>query len=299
VQVHHCKARFDADHLAGTKLTDAHYDVVLGGDEPCDVFKPDGSPLVKYRPRWFSEDLCRAVLPACRKAATVTTNRGYATGTESEAEGKTVTVRKRQRKSDGTISNTNIADPVNSGIVGYFDRTPRFPFCRQTSFIISEAAAWKRFLPYIERADEGFREFMPDRWGVQRDYASRTAADWVIPQSTFTTVTVNKNFQTATHKDAGDLHSGFGVMSCLRNDRYDGAYLVFPSYRVALDFAHGSLCLADVHEWHSNTSFTQMRPGYERITLIFYYREKMIHCKSAVEEVEWAKNRKPGEPMTK
>lgn len=306
MKVHHCKTKFDADHLAGTKLTEAHYDVVLGGDEPCDVFKPDGSPLVKYRPRWFSGELCRAVLPACRKAAVETDQRGLAAGDLKGAklrsrdtinrveQGKTTL---RAIKTDGTVSNTSRAGLVNSGIIGYFDRSARYPFCRQTSFVISEAASWKRFLPYIERADEGFREFMPDRWAAQREYASRTAADWVIPQSTFTTVTVNKNFQTATHKDAGDLQAGFGVMSCLRNEKYDGAYLVFPAYRVAVDYAHGCLCLADVHEWHSNTPFTRMRLGYERITLVFYYREKMIHCKSAREEVEWAKNRKRGEHL--
>jgi hypothetical protein len=296
--VHHCKERFDADYLAGKKLDESHYDHVLGGDEPCDVFKPDGTPLIKYRPRWFSEELCRSVRPACRKAATVTVNRGYAAGGEPSGDsGMAVTVRRRLRKSDGTVSNTNIADPVNSGIVGFFDRTPRYPFCRQTSFIISEAASWKRFLPYIERADEGFRELMPERWAAQREFASRTASDWVIPQSTFTTVTVNKNFQTATHKDAGDLACGFGVMSCLRNDKYDGAYLVFPAYRVAVNFAHGCLCLADVHEWHSNSPFTRMRLGHERITMVFYYREKMIHCKSARDEIAWAKNRKRGESL--
>lgn len=302
--VHHCKAKFDADHLAGTKLTGADYDVVLGGDEPCDIFKPDGSPLVKYRPRWFSGELCLAVIPACRKAVRTTFNRGMAAGNLDQTEsidGKTVgqksATRFRAIKRDGTLSHINYAAGVDSGIVGFFDRSGRLPFCRQTSFVIQEAAAWQRFLPYIERADEGFREFMPDRWAAQREYASRTASDWVIPQSTFTTVTVNKNFQTATHKDAGDLHAGFGVMSCLRNEKYDGAYLVFPSYRVAVNFAHGCLCLADVHEWHSNTPFTRMRVGYERITLVFYYREKMIHCKSAREEVEWAKNRKRGEPM--
>lgn len=304
MQLHHCKAKFDADHLAGTKLNESHYDVLLGGDEPCDVFKPDGTPLVKYRPRWFSEELCRAVLPACRKAAAPTTNRGMAAGSFGEGSvltrpvGKKTTTRYRALKADGTLSNTNYAAEVNSGVVGYFDRSARFPFCRQTSFVISEAASWKRFLPYIERADEGFREFMPDRWAAQRNYASRTASDWVIPQSTFTTVTVNKNFQTATHKDAGDLHSGFGVMSCLRNDKYDGAYLVFPAYRVAVDYGHGCLCLADVHEWHSNTGFKRMRVGYERITLVFYYREKMIHCKSAREEVEWAKNRQRGQSLS-
>jgi hypothetical protein len=304
VKVHHCRERYDADYLAGRKLDESHFDVLLGGSEPCDVFKPDGTPLVKYRPGWFSDALCRSVLPACRKAAQPTTNRGMAAGIPGDGDtkigrvvGEASGTRFRAIKQDGTLSNTNHAAEVDSGIVGYFDRSARFPFCRQTSFLISQAAEWRRFLPYIERADEGFREFMPDRWEAQREYASRTASDWVIPQSTFTTVTVNKNFQTATHKDAGDLACGFGVMSCLRNDKYDGAYLVFPAYRVAVDYAHGCLCLADVHEWHSNTGFKKMRVGYERITLVFYYREKMIHCKSARAEVDWAKNRRRGEGL--
>lgn len=294
MQILHCKAKSSVDHLAGLKLSEADYDIVLGGDEPCDVFKPDGSPLVKYRPRWFSEKLCQSVLPACRKAARETLNRGTAAGVWEETGSATVKVMKK----DGTVSNTAQAQKVKSGIIGFFDRSVRYPFCRQTSFIISEVASWKRFLPYIERADEGFREFMPDRWAAQKEYANRTALDWVIPQSTFTTVTVNKNFQTATHKDAGDLQAGFGVMSCLRNNQYSGAYLVFPAYRVAIDYGQGCLCLADVHEWHGNTPFTQMRLGYERITLVFYYREKMIHCKSAAEEVDWAKSRKRGESLS-
>lgn len=292
MQVHRCEAEFDADHLAGMKLDESHYDVLIGGDEPCDVFKPDGSPLLKYRPGWFSDALCKSALPSCRKAARDSRNRGTAAGKREDGKAS-----ERFVKKDGTVSNTSVARPVSSGIVGFFDRSARFPFCRQTSFVIQEAASWKRFLPYIERADEGFREFMPDRWSTQKEYADRTATDWVIPQSTFTTVTVNKNFQTATHKDAGDLHAGFGVMSCLRNDKYEGAYLVFPAYRVAVDYGHGCLCLADVHEWHSNTSFKRMRIGYERITLVFYYREKMINCNPAGEEVERAKNRKRGESL--
>lgn len=301
MRVHRCKERFDADHLAGTKLDGSHYDHLLGGDEPCDVYKPDGTPLVKYRPGWFGAELCRAVLPACRKAAVVSDQRGMAAGRlsgegarivhEVAVAGKNTF---RQRKSDGTVSNTTRAAQVNSGIIGYFDRSARFPFCRQTSFVIKDAAAWHKFLPYIVRADEGFKEFMPERWAAQQEFASRTASDWVIPQSSFTTVTVNRNFQTATHKDAGDLNSGFGVMSCLRNDLYGGAFLVFPAFRVAVNFGHGSLCLADVHEWHSNTGFTGMRAGYERITMVFYYREKMINCKAARDEVAWAKNRSRG-----
>jgi len=303
--VHYCEKQINVDELAGSKLNESHFDTLLGGEEDCDIFKPDGSPLIKYRAGWFTNELCKAVIPACRKAAVKTNNRGMAAGDLQEVHlgtnrpiDKLSKTHFRTIKRDGRTSNTKQGGEVASGIVGYFERTARFPFCRQTSFLISQAAAWKRFLPYIERADEGFKTFMPERWRAQYDYAQQTAVDWVIPQSTFTTVTVNRNFQTATHKDAGDLSQGFGVMSCLRNDKYQGAYLVFPAYRVAIDYAHGCLCLADVHEWHSNTDFKHMRIGYERITLVFYYREKMIHCKKADEEVVWAKNRKRGERMT-
>lgn len=300
---HRCLEKHDVDHLGGTKLDRSNYDVLLGGNEPCDIYKPDGSPLVKYRPGWFSKELCASVLPACRRAAKVTDQRGMAAGDLTKAklrskdqdiQGPASKILLRAIKRDGTVSNTSRGGMVNSGIIGYFDRSARYPYCRQTSFVISEAASWKKFLPYIVRADEGFKEFMPERYAIQKEYANNTAKDWVIEESAFTTVTVNKNFQTATHKDAGDLSAGFGVMSCLRNDRYEGAYLVFPAYRVAVDYAHGSLCLADVHEWHSNTPFERMKLGFERITMVFYYREKMIKCGASTEEVNRVKNSQRG-----
>jgi hypothetical protein len=306
VKVIHLRDKIDADHLSGAKIDESHYDVLLGGEEPCDIFKPDGTPLVKYRPHWFDDSLVRSVLPVCRKAATLNDNRGTAAGDIALTPVRNSDVvgwqsgkgnHYKEVKRDGTLSKTTRGGLVHSGIVGYFDRSARFPFCRQTSFLIHQAAKWRQFLPYIQRADEGFREFMPERWQVQREFADRTAKDWVIPESTFTTVTVNKNFQTAVHKDAGDLHAGFGVMSCLRNDKYDGGFLCFPAFRVAVSMGNGCLCLADVHEWHGNTPLKNLRVGHERVTLVFYYREHMINCKAAAEEVEWAKNRKRGEPL--
>lgn len=291
MQVYTCTTKTDVDHLAGVPLDESHYDLLVGGDEAADVFKPDGTPLLRYRPGWFDADLCKSVTPACRKAATPTQNRGTAAGDMDKSP------EKFKRARDGKPSNTKRIRPVKSGIVGYFDRSVRTPYCRQTQFLIKSASLWSRFLPYIVKADEGLRELMPDRWTAQREFADRTAADWLIPESTFTTVTVNRNFATATHKDAGDLKAGFGVMSCLRNDKYQGAYLCFPAYRVAVDLGHGCLCLADVHEWHGNTGFKQIKAGYERITLVFYYREKMIRCLPAAEEVAWAKNRRRGEPL--
>jgi len=292
--------------LQGEKIDESYYDLLIPEDQPADVFKPDGTPLLKYRPSWFPGDMVESVLPTCRKAATLNDNRGTAAGDIALTPVRNADVvgwnsdkgnHYKEVKRDGTLSKTTRGGLVHSGIIGYFDRSARFPFCRQTAFLIHQAAKWKRFLPYIRRADEGFREFMPDRWAVQREWAAKTANDWVIPESTFTTVTVNKNFQTAVHKDAGDLHAGFGVMSCLRNDKYEGGCLCFPEYRVAVSMGSGCLCLADVHEWHGNTPLRNLRVGYERITLVFYYREHMIHCKSAREEEDWVKRRKQGEKL--
>lgn len=305
---HHCKAKIEKGDLQGAKIDESFYDLLIPGDEAADVFKPDGTPLLKYRPNWFSPELVKGVLPTCRKAATLNDNRGTAAGDIAVTPVRNADVvgwnsekgnHYKEIKKDGTLSKTTRGGLVYSGIIGYFDRSARFPFCRQTAFLIHQAAKWKKFLPYIKRADEGFREFMPDRWAVQREWANRTASDWVIPESTFTTVTVNRNFQTAVHKDAGDLHDGFGVMSCLRNDKYEGGHLCFPEYRVAVSMRNGCLCLADVHEWHGNTPLRNLKVGYERITLVFYYREHMIHCKSAQEEEDWVKHRKQGEPLRK
>lgn len=303
---HHCTTKVDCGDLQGEKIDESYYDLLIPEDIPADVFKPDGTPLLKYRPSWFGSELAKSVLPTCRRAATLNDNRGTAAGDIALTPVRNPNVvgwnsdrgnHYKEVKRDGTLSKTTRGGLVYSGIIGYFDRSARFPFCRQTAFLIHQAAKWKKFLPYIQRADAGFKEFMPDRWQAQRDWASRTASDWIIPESTFTTVTVNRNFQTAVHKDAGDLHDGFGVMSCLRNDKYEGGYLCFPEYRVAVSMGNGCLCLADVHEWHGNTPLRNLRVGYERITLVFYYREHMIHCKSAKEEEQWVKHRKAGEPL--
>jgi hypothetical protein len=306
MQVHRCQVNEDAGAMAGLRLDHRHFDFVFGGDVACDVIKPDGTFLLRYRPGWFSDALCNQVGEVCRSAAVETDQRGLAAGDltyaridkkDSSPEQNKKKVSIKALKKDGTISNTFSSGVVKSGVVGFFDRTARYPFCRQTAFLIKNAAKWMRFQDFIIRADDGFRELMPERWQKQSEAAEKTHSDWVIPQSTFTTVTVNKNFQTAVHKDAGDLKEGFGVMACLRNEKYSGAYLVFPAFRVAVDFGHGSLCVADVHEWHGNSGFEAMKAGYERITCVFYYREKMLSCLSAEAEIDRVKNRTKGDPL--
>ena len=131
---------------------------------------------------------------------------------------------------------------------------------------------------------------MPERHAFQKDYAERTSSDFLIPGTAFTTVTVNRNWQTAVHRDKGDLKGGFGCMTAFSAGQYDGCYLIFPQYRVAVNMRSGDVCLADVHEWHGNSPIRRNTKFYERVSLVLYYREKMAQCGSAQEELERAKN---------
>lgn len=313
------------ERFAATLLTDSDYDLVVQDDAL--VLKPDGSPLLIYRKNVIPAEYCKAAFPNLRQAALEhdSSNRGMASGKgkiEGADVGSTSDTRVRVKKADGSLSNTNRAlmsdvvgkelkrvggkllmqqsdgsyvqreaRDVNSAIVGFVDSNPRFPYCRLTAFNINHPEMFNASLPLIRRVNDVFREALPERWQNQKRIVEQSSPDFYISGTVFTTITVNLNFQTAVHKDAGDLKEGFGVMAALRAGHYEGCYTCFPKYRVAVDMQTGGVCLADVHEWHGNTP-VKAKSRYERISLIFYYREKIKNCGSADEELMRAKANK-------
>lgn len=292
------------DLLAGTFLDPSHYDHLVSGED-VDVIKPSGHPLAIFRSNVLSRKICLAARPALRKAPAASQNRGMAAGGVKEDELYLLGNRfvkqgavkggtdKRYRpvKADGTVSNTSYARPVESGIIGYFDRYPRIPYCRQTAFNINHPELFEAARPYIETIDAVFKREAPERYAAQLKVVQETSSDFFISGTAFTTITVNRNWQTAVHKDQGDYRRGFGVMAVLEGPKkkghYEGCFLCFPKYRVAVDMRMGDVLLADVHEWHGNTPLVG-HGEYERISCVFYYREGMRECGSATEEMERA-----------
>jgi hypothetical protein len=293
----------EAEALGGTLLGDDAYDLLIAED--CDVYKPNGEPLIKFRRAVLPVGVCKAGYEALREAATETDNRGFAGGEvapelvrNADAIGRRTRVRYNEKRTDGALSNVQRANIVNSGIVGYFDRNPRFPYCRLTAFNLADNG--ERFaaaMPFVLAVDRVFREAAPDRYTAQRAIVEQTSPDFYIHGTVFTTITVNKNWQTAVHKDVGDYKPGFGVMSALRAGHYPGCSLWWPAFRVAVDMQTGDVCLADVHEWHGNTPLCGTPGRYERVSCVFYYRQSMIDCGSATEELARAKRRRQGEPL--
>jgi hypothetical protein len=280
----------DADKLGGNLLTDSHYDTLIRED--ADVYKPDGSPLLKYRANALSAAVCVDAMDSLREAASPSRNRGMAAGAANpdfgvQSSGKST--RFKPVRAGGFVSNTSEAREVLSGIIGFFDRSARMPFCRTTAYNLENGEKFAASLPFIREVDSVFRRDMPERYAAQSAKIAATHPEFVINGTAFTTITVNKNWQTAVHKDAGDLPEGFGVLSVLRRGRFDGCFLCFPKYRVAVDLQTRGVLLADVHEWHGNTPLRGKTGTYERISCVFYYRGRMADCGSPTEETERAK----------
>jgi len=177
---------------------------------------------------------------------------------------------------DTFISDTSYANPVESGVAGYFGRYPRIPYGRATSYTAHNYDKFQLSFPFLQKLSLSFYEMLPNRFANQLECAKKLDPEFVIPGTVFTTITVNKNFRTAAHRDAGDLNSGFSNLSVVaKNKNYQGGYLILPEIRAAVNLRPGDLLLVNNHEYiHGNTPITG--DDHERISLVCYFREDML-----------------------
>lgn len=268
--------------VKGRILTDDHYDVLLTG--ACKVLMPGGAkPLAIFLPGAVKEEMDASydVLHTIRGR---TDNRGLASGTE------------RVR---GNGVNRTRARGIQSSILGAFDPAGAQQYCRLTSFTARQNGAWRELFPLFQAVARQFQQEVPERYKNQVQYAAQTEDDWLIPDTPFTTITVNNTYPTGAHTDKGDLDEGFSCLATARRGDWKGGKLVFPEWRIAVDMQDGDLLLMDAHQWHGNTAIrcscddkqeliTLGEPckgcGAERISVVHYYRTKMRQCGSLEEE---------------
>lgn len=171
------------------------------------------------------------------------------------------------------ISNTTYAEPVFSGIAGSFGRYPRIPFKRLTSYTERNQEIYEKSFPYLRRLDQEFRKLLPTRYAEQRRASDLVDPKFMISDTVFTTLTVNKCFRTAMHRDAGDLEAGFSNLTAIGN--WKGAYLVLPEIKAAVNLRPSDLLLVANHSYiHGNTEFEG--DDNLRMSIVAYFREDML-----------------------
>ena len=299
----------------GHFFDESHFDTII--KEDCDVYILDDNKeqklLLSFRKNVIKPSLCCKAYNALEKEAQKQhNNRGSAAGLLNTKKlpkyVKKTTSKSKFRSyyigSDGKTKKDHISNYVKSGIIGYFDRYDRNVFnksngkktskksipnipCRTTKFTKEQVSKWKETIPLIKRANTLFKNMAPNQHSMQLKRAKKTPK-FQIKNTAFSTITINYNYRTGTHKDRGDLEEGFGNLIVLEksechpgNDAYEGGYLGFPQYKVAVDVRNGDFLAMDVHQWHCNTKITPKVKGkknYGRLSLVCYLRKNMIKC---------------------
>jgi len=285
--------REDAEEsFVGRMLTEDDFSVLLTGDAV--VYKPNGEKLCALIKGGIPEDVIAAATPALHSLKSWKTD-NRATYTASAA--------KRTRvNSDGTLDRQMRAEKVSSAIVGYYNRTGRHPFCRETAFTAHHVEKWETVVPLAQAVDKLFKRHAPMQHHRQAERAAQCRHEYIIPGTTFSTLTVNNTVRAGCHTDRGDFKPGMGCISAIRIGCWTGHFLVFPEYGVAADLQDGDLLLFDSHAMHGNTPMRALAAGEctcdgdhvddvvtERISIVYYLREKMIECGPPEMEAERAK----------
>ena len=192
------------------------------------------------------------------------------------------------KKLDGTTSKTTQLPPhlaPLTSIGGYLDRQSRVPYAHATMLCRDQPDKWKEMLPFIRSVDAIFKEYAPRYYEIQRSVAQEIPHDWVIGDTAFSTITMNKNFSIQYHTDKNDLKEGLGVMSCLFLGEFQNGELVLPRYKAALKLKHRDVVLFNVHEIHGVVPIKGAWGRFNRITVVHYLRENLLRCGDAAHEV--------------
>ena len=305
----------------GTFFDTKDYDTII--KEDCDVYGIDENGnkklLLKLRKNVIPNSVCINAYQSLEKEAKhLNGNRGAAAGKVNlnklpKYVGEIVKRDKYRvfyKSPDGTLRKDNVSNLVRSNIIGYYDMPDRnklaiykkmgkeAPKCRQTAFTRDKVEEWKNAIPIIEEGDRQFKKLLPKRHLNQYQVAKQTH-NFQVKDTAYSTVTINYNYRSACHKDAGDFDEGFGNLMVLEKDKccsanniqdvytYEGGYLGFPKYGVCVDVRQGDYLAMNVHEWHCNCKMIcgcfkkekcKNKDHFGRLSLVCYLRKGMIKC---------------------
>ena len=303
--------------LEGTYFDESYFDLIIKEDS--DVYRIDEQGnrhlLLKIRKNVIPKNICAKTFHALiEEAKKPHTNRGAAAGLltkrklpkyvkEIVQKGK---FRAKYIGHNDRVRKDDISNISHSSIIGFYDQMDRNYYrrltqkknkeikvipCRMTKFTKEEPEKWNQTLDFFKTIDKQFKKLVPEAHQKQQSQASITP-DFQILDTAFSTATINYNWQTALHRDAGDFEGGFGNLVILEDpkktrQKWSGGYLGFPEYKIAVDVRNGDFLAMDVHQWHVNTPLipeeknkdkNKNQEDYARLSIVSYLRKNMIKC---------------------
>tara|TARA_R110000851_G_scaffold207109_1_gene359095 strand:- start:1444 stop:3060 length:1617 start_codon:yes stop_codon:yes gene_type:complete len=309
-----CLSNDECDKFKGLYLGSDSYETII--DEDCD-YLCEGVPIFKFRKKPFHQETLNVAWDNCKYMAVASRGRGAAAG---PIDPESVYWKKRDiskidkwsakymvkdkktgemKESKMRVNNTTASSPI-----GFYGRTKGLGVdlpCRLSHYTKTNMDKFKGSIPFFQSIAEKYNQLMPDKYESQRERAIQN--DYHIHETPFSTITINRNFRTAVHKDTGDF-GGWACLSVLEENKYHGGLFVMPKYKIAIDMRHGDLLVANVHEYHGNTELYEteedkkyndenpqqtykdnlevgvlgLNNRFSRLSFVCYLREDIIKC---------------------
>lgn len=187
---------------------------------------------------------------------------------------------------DGTVRKTPLCNPVRSYTAGYNYWRWKGGLGLKTGFTKKYPEKWERSVPFFQAIYAHFKRELPEVDKLHEEQCNKHRK-FTIPGTNLTTVAINVNYESSFHLDTGDLKDGFSTLTVLEVGGYDGGYLVFPRYRVAVDIREGDVILNQSHLlYHGNSPITPTTEGGKRISFVTYLKKKMADASNLGEDYE-------------
>ena len=265
------------DKWNGKFLDETSYDTVVhsrgSGSDIIKVYKPHASlgerPLLAYIVRGHMKDRLdiKDTLFSIDDVSTMRANAGKPIDHEEmKKKGLIEGVHYKLRtpnsyyplKKNGKFNRIAEANAIHSVLIGY--KRGRF-----TGMIISgwmekksNKHKWEILQQIAPLNESALQKICPDVWRMQRTFADNYIESKYHIEAPITNLSANRYSTEGTakmsaHVDGKDLEFGMTTMCVFRVGDYDGAYLCFPRYGVAIDVDDGDVVIADSNELHGVT----------------------------------------------
>lgn len=198
-----------------------------------------------------------------------------------------------------------LANTVLSSVVG-FSGPSNFHPCRKTMLYRDNAKHFDLItITLLQTLSKLFKKYAPEQYSKQKAFVQSINQHMLLPDTVYTTATVNKDFRTMSHRDKGDFDSGLGNLMVFdytkgycrkhvmddgtpkhrfnecqdfinsKEKPFTGGEFLLPEYKVGFNMQEGDVLFADVHSIHCNNPIK----GKGRVSLVCYARTDIKdHC---------------------
>ena len=182
------------------------------------------------------------------------------------------------------------SNSARSGVAGFFDPVAGFP-CRKVGWSNKNPLKHKVLEELAIEIEEGHKKYCPESYEFHLEQSGRVNKEYLFKDSIYSTMTLNYDFRTATHRDSGDLQGGLSTLTILEEieNNYTGFYLGLPEYKICFNVKDGDTLYFDAHELHANTEYEVLsdnlpinklteKPYAGRMSIVCYLRNRLHTC---------------------